>query len=36
MLEFAIDIKDIDRDYNEIDAWPLFLDNFVEWMKSKK
>lgn len=33
MYEFAITVKDVSKDYSEADAWPVFLDNFVEFMK---
>lgn len=28
-------IKDVEKDYNEADAWPVFLDNFVEFMREQ-
>lgn len=33
MHEFAVVVKDINKDYKESDAWPVFLDNFVEYMR---
>lgn len=35
MFEFANVVKNINKDYNENDAWPVFIDNFVEWIKNK-
>lgn len=35
MLEFSMVIKDVEKDYNEADAWPVFLDNFVEFMREQ-
>lgn len=29
MHEFALVVKDVNSDYKEGDAWPVFLDNFV-------
>jgi hypothetical protein len=29
MHEFALEVKDIKKDYREGDAWPVFIDNFV-------
>ncbi len=31
--QFAVTVKDISKDYKQGDAWPVFLDNFVEFMK---
>ena len=36
MLEFAQVVKDIEKDYSEGDAWPVFLDNFAEFVREKK
>jgi hypothetical protein len=36
MYEFSTVVKDIGKDYSENDAWPVFIDNFVEWLKNKK
>jgi DCN1-like protein 4/5 len=33
MYEFASVVKDINKDYSETDAWPVFIDNFVDWLK---
>lgn len=33
MHEFAVVVKDVKKDYKESDAWPVFLDNFVEYMR---
>jgi hypothetical protein len=33
LYEFATVVKDIKKDYSESDAWPVFIDNFVEWLK---
>ena len=35
MYEFAITVKEVGKDYSEADAWPVFLDNFVEFMKEQ-
>lgn len=35
MLEFANAVKNLEKDYDENDAWPVFIDNFVEWMKKR-
>lgn len=35
MYEFSTVVKDINNDYKEADAWPVFLDNFVEFMKEQ-
>ncbi len=36
MLEFSVAVKDVEKDYSESDAWPVFLDNFVEFMRNEK
>lgn len=36
MYQFAITVKDVSKDYSEADAWPVFLDNFVEYMREQK
>lgn len=36
MYEFSTVVKNIEKDYSENDAWPVFIDNFVEWLKNKK
>jgi hypothetical protein len=35
MYEFSITVKDVSKDFSEADAWPVFLDNFVEFMKEQ-
>ena len=35
LYEFATVVKDIKKDYSESDAWPVFIDNFVEWLKDE-
>ena len=35
MLEFSIEIANVQRDYDENDGWPVFIDNFVEFLKEK-
>jgi len=35
LYEFATVVKDIKKDYSESDAWPVFIDNFVEWMQQE-
>lgn len=35
MYEFSITVKDAEKDFSEADAWPVFLDNFVEFMKAE-
>jgi hypothetical protein len=34
--EFATIVKNVNTDYKESDAWPVFLDNFIEFMKEQK
>jgi hypothetical protein len=36
MYEFSITVKDVKENYSEADAWPVFLDNFVEFMKENE
>ena len=33
LYEFATVVKNVNTDYSEMDAWPVFIDNFIEWMK---
>jgi hypothetical protein len=33
LLEFATQVKDINKDYKEDDGWPVFIDKFVEFLK---
>lgn len=35
MYEFSITVKNVEKDFSEADAWPVFLDNFVEFMKEQ-
>jgi hypothetical protein len=32
----ARDAPDIEKWYSESDAWPLMLDDFVDWLKTAK
>ncbi len=34
VYEFAITVKDVST-VNEIDGWPVFIDEFVEYVKTK-
>ena len=36
MFEFASVVKDLSKDYHENDAWPVFIDNLVEWINKKQ
>jgi hypothetical protein len=36
MYEFSTVVKNLKKDYSENDAWPVFIDNFVEWMNKKE
>ena len=35
MLEFSYDVANLESDYKEEDGWPVFVDNFVEFIKEK-
>lgn len=35
VLEFIYEVKDI-KDYNDEEGWPIFIDDFVEYVKSGK
>lgn len=35
MYDFSIVVKDVSKDYKQGDAWPVFLDNFVEFMREQ-
>lgn len=35
MMEFSLEVNDVAKDYNEDDGWPVFIDNFVEFIKSR-
>ena len=35
MYEFAQVVRNIEKDYSEGDAWPVFLDNFAEFVREK-
>jgi hypothetical protein len=34
--EFATIVKNVNTDYKESDAWPVFLDNFIKFMKEQR
>ena len=34
VYEFTVTVKDINK-VKEDDGWPVFLDDFVEWLKGK-
>ena len=35
MLNFCLEISDDCSNYNDDGAWPLLLDDFVEWYREK-
>ena len=35
IYEFSTVVKNVKTDYSEMDAWPVFIDNFIEWMKEE-
>lgn len=35
MYEFATEVKNLNKDYKPEDGWPVFIDKFVEYLKSK-
>lgn len=36
MYEFVSSVKDINKDYNEADGWPVFIDKMVDQLKAQK
>jgi hypothetical protein len=36
-LEFCYEVKDLEKDYDEVNsAWPVLIDEYVEYMSHKK
>ena len=35
MLDFCYDVNNLEKDYKEDDGWPLFIDNFVEFIQEQ-
>lgn len=34
ILQFSVEVKNIDKDYKSEDGWPVFIDKFVDYIKN--